>query len=1145
VNALAGATGSKGGNGMRSIRTSRSVFLAAAAIFGWPARASAIDFTLVDWGGPPPASDPTGAKLTSIVQYVASVYQDIFEDPLSITLEYGYGGLIGESQGLVLHNPGATSGGRQISGYIEVDQDAGGYQWFYDPTPADDSEFDMTQTLWRDLSLSLQTSYFNAGTNIPSTFEVGYRGQANGSDPSAVGHSDLLSHVFRAVGHLLGMASCGDLERVEIADGDFDFNSANVFGKTLAAQCDKASDGYGNATLDDPYAVTAWWTGFAEGTRVRPSHTDLLSMAAGDNFSVLDLPRREFYGGTDWNTPGNWSGNAIPGSADDAFVRASGPNGELRSAYLSANGTAWNLTVAEASNVYTNAFLLYVGGTTTVDGLNTDLVIGTGGTLHSGTLINQNQAQVQLNTGSINVGTLNNNAELLGDGTVTITSVLMNNGSIAASTGTLLLRTTGAASLDLDGIHELAAGPAAGQLLVTTVGSDMVIDGPLSDDFNGTATVGSGNSLNFINVWTLGGAGSGTVVFHRNGVLNLNGGITSATAAVLGGATVRIEGDVNVGTGCYGTISAPAFFSSGNGGANVVVNGTLTLSGAATYQGGSHTGSGRLIWDSDVSVTGSTTISVGQLDLDGYSPMATSNIYDGATLTINSALTDSASGTINISGAMMLNGGSWSNDGTIVLSAGRVGGSSTFTNSGHLGVRAGESYIDAASSFTAASTNTIDGTLHLRGDAVIAGGTWSGTGTLSLDDQCTTFAANTTLGTTKFNMDGNVSASGSVNVNSGATVQVNGVLSDPFNATLNINSGTFSVNGGSWTNAGVVNLVKTSIAIPTIAGSKLLLSGQLNATGTGTAQVLADLVNEGGTINTATGGMLNSTGQFRTDSAYTLTKTGSGTWSINGFQQHVPGSVLAINAGTVVMNSDAGAGAHNLSINLSGGHVRFNTTQHLAGLSVGSSSTAALNASGASVLVTNALTIASAGIVDLADNDLVLDYSGSSPAPTVRQYLITGRHGGAWDGSGVRSSSATASVGLGYAENAVLGLSSFAGETVDATSILVKYTYDGDANLDGMVDLRDLYQLAAHWRSATDTWFCGDFNYDNYVDVHDLTLLAINWQAGVGSPLASPMDSILASLGLPAVSVPEPAALGGGGVGAFGWLGLRRRRRSD
>jgi hypothetical protein len=65
------------------------------------------------------------------------------------------------------------------------------------------------------------------------------------------------------------------------------------------------------------------------------------------------------------------------------------------------------------------------------------------------------------------------------------------------------------------------------------------------------------------------------------------------------------------------------------------------------------------------------------------------------------------------------------------------------------------------------------------------------------------------------------------------------------------------------------------------------------------------------------------------------------------------------------------------------------------------------------------------------------------------------------------------------------------------------------------------------------------------VDVHDLTLLAINWQAGVGSPLASPMDSILASLGLPAVSVPEPAALGGGGVGAFGWLGLRRRRRSD
>jgi hypothetical protein len=1130
---------------MRSLRKRHaSIFFATAAVtlLGWPTFTSAIDFTLIDLGGPPPPSDPTGAKLTSIVQYVASVYQDIFEDPLTITLEYGYGGLIGESQGLVLHNFSSSSAGREIQGRLEVDQDAGGYEWFYDLSPADDSEFDMTQTLWRDLNPVLKTSFYNAGTNIPATFEVGYRGAASGSDPNAVGHADLLSHVFRSVGHLLGMSSYASLTHAEILDGDFDFDSQNVFGKTLAAQCDKDNDGYGNATLDDPYAVTAWWTGFATSARVRPSHTDLLSMAAGDNFTLLDLPRREFYGGTDWNTPGNWSGNAIPGSADDAFVRASGPNGEIRSVHLSANGTARSLTVAEASNVYTNAYLLYVAGTTLVDGFDTDLIVGAGGTLHSGTLINQNQAQVWVDSGSINVGTFQNDAQFLGVGTVTISSSLVNNGSIAANAGTLTLRTSGTASLDLDGTHELAAGPAAGQLLLTPAGSDMVIDGPLNDDFNGAATVGPGNSLNFTNVWTLGGAGSGTVVVHRDGVLNLNGGTTSAAAAVLGGAAVRVEGDLNVASGCYGTISAPAFFSSGNGGASTVVNGTLTLSGAATYEGGSHTGSGRLIWDSDVTVTGSTTINVAQLDLDGYSPLATLNVYGGATLTINSALTDSPIGTINVSGAMLFNAGGWRNSGTIVLSSGRIGGSSTFTNSGHLTVRGGESYIDTVSSFSAASTNSIDGTLHLRGDAAIAGGTWSGTGTLSLDDQCTTFTGNTALDVAKFNMDGNQNASGSVNINSGVSVQVNGVLSDTFDATLNINSGTFSVNGGSWSNAGVVNLVKTASAIPTIAGAKLRYSGQLNATGT--AQILADLVNEGGTINSNTGAVLNSTGQFRTDAAHTLTKTGGGTWNINGPQQHAAGSALAINAGVVVMNSDAGLAGTNLSISLSGGNVRFNTSQHLAGLNVGTASTAAFPNGGGNVLVSRALTISSGGAVDLADNDLVLDYSGSSPAATVREYLIWGRNGGGWDGNGIRASSATPDVGVGYADNAVLGLTHFSSETVDATSILVKYTYNGDANLDGMVDLTDLYQLASHWRTTSDSWFYGDFNYDNHVDVQDLTLLAINWQAGVGSPLATPMDSIFVSLGLPAVNVPEPATLGAAGVGVAGWLLLRRRGRS-
>jgi hypothetical protein len=53
-------------------------------------------------------------------------------------------------------------------------------------------------------------------------------------------------------------------------------------------------------------------------------------------------------------------------------------------------------------------------------------------------------------------------------------------------------------------------------------------------------------------------------------------------------------------------------------------------------------------------------------------------------------------------------------------------------------------------------------------------------------------------------------------------------------------------------------------------------------------------------------------------------------------------------------------------------------------------------------------------------------------------------------------------------------------------------------------------------------------------------LLASNWQAGVGAPLGIPLDTALATLGLPTASVPEPATLLPLGT----WLAqLSRRRR--
>jgi hypothetical protein len=177
------------------------------------------------------------------------------------------------------------------------------------------------------------------------------------------------------------------------------------------------------------------------------------------------------------------------------------------------------------------------------------------------------------------------------------------------------------------------------------------------------------------------------------------------------------------------------------------------------------------------------------------------------------------------------------------------------------------------------------------------------------------------------------------------------------------------------------------------------------------------------------------------------------------------------------------------------------------------------------------------GKLDLANNSMVIDYTGPSPISDVQDQIKTARAGGSWSGNGITSSMADSTTyALGYADNTVLGLSTFAGQSVDPSSVLVKYTYYGDANLDGQVDRADLAALAAHWQQLSGgVWTSGDFNYDGIVDISDLLLLARDWLAGVGSPLSEPLGAAL-----PGLAIPEPSGL------SFAALllvsGLRRKR---
>jgi hypothetical protein len=123
----------------------------------------------------------------------------------------------------------------------------------------------------------------------------------------------------------------------------------------------------------------------------------------------------------------------------------------------------------------------------------------------------------------------------------------------------------------------------------------------------------------------------------------------------------------------------------------------------------------------------------------------------------------------------------------------------------------------------------------------------------------------------------------------------------------------------------------------------------------------------------------------------------------------------------------------------------------------------------------------------------------------VRASILSGRGGvglqnATWNGPGINSSVAAQSDGaefaIGYADNSALAIvgaepfTSFFGQAVDASAILIRYVRGGDANFDGVVDDNDISIVLNHYRVAdSGEWFNGDFDFDGAVDDTDISAL--------------------------------------------------------
>ena len=190
---------------------------------------------------------------------------------------------------------------------------------------------------------------------------------------------------------------------------------------------------------------------------------------------------------------------------------------------------------------------------------------------------------------------------------------------------------------------------------------------------------------------------------------------------------------------------------------------------------------------------------------------------------------------------------------------------------------------------------------------------------------------------------------------------------------------------------------------------------------------------------------------------------------------------------------------------------------------------------------------------DITDNALILDYTEPEPNPTpqIRSQIISGRgttgFGATWTGTGITSSTAAADVvanpesaSVAYAHNGSLPLGPytiFEGRVVDGSSVLIRYTRTGDANLDGLVDDDDVTILGATYAPGVPqpSWALGDFEYNGFVDDDDVTLLGVFY-----NPNAVPIGASTGAAANRVAAVPEPATwlmlvLGSLSMGLFAW----------
>jgi len=601
---------------------------------------------------------------------------------------------------------------------------------------------------------------------------------------------------------------------------------------------------------------------------------------------------------------------------------------------------------------------------------------------------------------------------------------------------------------------------------------------------------------------------------------------------------------------------------------------TLTISntggndftGALDIQGGTvNTGANELLPDA-----GAITLEAGgSFDLGSHTETVSTVNVSGGNYT-------QASGSLIVGALNITSGNLSAGAGTITATTMNITGGNVSAGTGTiagttLNLGGGVTLSPASGSITATTINLIDGTLGagtISPTTIVAqkgaiNSTFTGTGSLTKNgtDVVTVTGNNTYSGVTTVNTgmllinSNNALGSTAGNTlidNGGSTgtnaLQLTGNISVPEPIQIRGRKGTgtppFNFNphiinvSGNNTLSGNISLLTggTNYALQSDAGNLLISGNVVNDTGvsgTGTARFL---YLRGASTGEISGGINDGTGSGPT----TVDKMDSGTWTLSGTNTTTMTSTV-VEAGKLILASPLYQTA---------------TLQTLA------NATAQMAPSGGNhVLRFDNFTYASGSNskLDIGDNKIITKANvGTAVGPTYTNMsgvIQQGRNANTsstWTGDGIVTTQTLATTGnltsIGIASaSEVKGLAAgstdtavWAGQTVTATDTLIMYTYGGDANLDGKINVDDYGRIDFAVPLGIAGWSNGDFNYDGKINVDDYGIIDFN--VGIQGP-PFPTAGGASTSGLNAVAVPEPAVVGLLALGALLPRARRRRQR--